>query len=285
MSDFPQSESPTIPSPPARAVPSVVADFVMEIKEGRYEPGREIGHGGMGKILEAVDKPLRRSVALKVLVRPGDEESQNRFIREARITGELQHPSIVPVHELNVDEKGELFYAMKLVRGVTLLEILQNLARRDPETLRHYPLSSLLTIFQKVCDAVAFAHGQSEPVIHRDLKPENIMVGDYGEVLVMDWGAAKILRSKAVPDESPSSAEASEFATTGELTTDAFVTQAGSVMGTPGYMAPEQARGDAASTDERTDIYALGAILYALLTLEAPVRLTRAEAEDFLKRQ
>jgi serine/threonine protein kinase len=102
-----------------------VLDFAKQIKQGRYEHGREIGRGGMGKILEAVDKPLRRSVALKVLVRPGDEESQKRFIREARITGELQHPSIVPVHELNVDEKGELFYTMKLVRGVTLLEILQ----------------------------------------------------------------------------------------------------------------------------------------------------------------
>ena len=117
MSDFPQSESPTIPSPSPCTVPRVVADFAKQINEGRYERGREIGHGGMGKILEAVDKPLRRSVALKVLVRLGDEESQKRFIREARITGDLQHPSIVPVHELNVGEKGELFYTMKLVRG------------------------------------------------------------------------------------------------------------------------------------------------------------------------
>src|SRR5437867_3192431 len=192
MSDFPQSESPTIPSRQARASPCVVADLANQIKEDRYERGREIGRGGMGKILEAVDRPLRRSVALKVLVRPGNEESQNRLIREARITGELQHPSIVPVHELNIDQNGQLFYTMKLVRGGTLLEILQNLARRHPEALRRYSLSSLLTIFQKVCDAIAFAHSQPEPVIHRDLKPENIMVGDYGEVLVMDWGAAKI---------------------------------------------------------------------------------------------
>jgi len=112
------------------------ADLAEQIKKVRYEYAREIGRGGMGKILEAVDKPLRRSVALKVLVRRGDEENQIRFIREARITGALEHPSIIPVHELNVDEKGELFYTMKFVRGVTLLETLQNLARHDPETVR-----------------------------------------------------------------------------------------------------------------------------------------------------
>src|SRR5207237_1179327 len=132
------------------------------------------------------------------LVRHGDEESQVRFIGEARITGALEHPSIIPIHELNVDEKGELFYTMKLVRGITLLEILQSLAMRDPEMLRRYPLPALLTIFQKVWAAIAFAHSQPEPVIHRDLRPENIMVGDYGEVLVMDWGAAKVLHSQPV---------------------------------------------------------------------------------------
>ena len=269
-----------MPSRPDNARARVPADLAKQITDGRYDYRQEIGRGGMGKILEALDKPLRRSVAIKVLVRPGDEESQKRFIREARITGELQHPSIVPVHELNVDEQGELFYTMKLVRGVTLFEILQNLARHQPETLRRYSLPSLLTIFQKVCDAVAFAHSQPKPVIHRDLKPENIMVGNYGEVLVMDWGAAKILRSKTAADESCNSAEASEPATNGELT-DVFVTQAGSVMGTPGYMAPEQARGLTERADERTDIYALGGILYALLTWEAPIRLTRAQAEEF----
>ena len=274
-----------MPSPAARAAPDVVTDFANQIKVGRYEHRREIGRGGMGKILEAVDKPLRRSVALKVLVRPGDEESQNRFIREARITGELQHPSIVPVHELNVDEKGELFYTMKLVRGVTLLEILQNLARRQPEALRRYSLSSLLTIFQKVCDAIAFAHSQPQPVIHRDLKPENIMVGNYGEVLVMDWGTAKILNSNAAADVSRcNSEEAPQPTGIDEPTGELFVTQAGSVMGTPGYMAPEQARGHTGRADQRTDIYALGGILYALLTLEAPIRLTGAQAQEFESR-
>src|SRR5438552_10634791 len=269
MSDFPESESPTMPSPPARAAPRAVADFAKQIKEDRYEHRREIGRGGMGKILEALDKPLRRSVALKVLDRPGDEESQNRFIREARITGELEHPSIIPVHELNVDEKGELFYTMSLVRAVTLLEILQNLARRHPETLRRYSLSSLLIIFRKVCDAIAFAHSQPQPVIHRDLKPENIMVGNYGEVLVMDWGTAKILNSNAAADASRcNSEEALQPTGIDEPTGELFVTQAGSGMGTPGYMAPEQVRGHTERADQRTDIYALGGILYALRSWE-----------------
>ena len=282
MSDFPQSESPTVPSTPGRVACRAMADLAEQNKDGRYERGREIGRGGMGKILEVVDQPLRRSVALKVLIRPGDGENRNRFIREARITGALEHPSIVPVHELNVDRKGELFYTMKRVRGVTLLEILQGLARRDPYTLRIYPLSALLTIFQKVCDAVAFAHSQPEPVIHRDLKPENIMVGDYGEVLVMDWGAAKVLHSQAAKHrDGTDSANSMDHSESCESSAEIFVTQAGSVMGTPGYMAPEQARGQTASTDERTDIYALGGILYALLTWEAPIRLTGEQAEAF----
>ena len=109
-----------------------------------------------------------------------------RFTQEAKVTGQLEHPNIVPIHELGVDDQGCPYYTMKLVHGVTLKDVLDRLARREPAALAAYPLTTLLTIFQKVCDAVAFAH--SRGIIHRDLKPENIMLGDYGEVLVLDWG-------------------------------------------------------------------------------------------------
>ena len=286
-----EEESPTMTSAlPAGASQSLATvELTSELEEGRYLSGEEIGHGGMGKVLAAVEKSLQRTVALKVLRRSEDQAGQFRFIREARITGRLQHPSIVPVHELNVDEEGRVFYTMKLVKGVTLRQILRDLNAGEPGALQSYDLPSLLTIFQKVCDAVAFAHSQSPAVIHRDLKPDNIMVGDYGEVLVMDWGAAKILQRDEL--ESPAVAphrlrppvQASPNESNSEHAADPLLTQAGSVMGTPGYMAPEQVIGRAASADERTDIYALGAILYALLTLETPPRSTPQQVLEFLE--
>ncbi|MBA3649954.1 MAG: protein kinase [Chthoniobacterales bacterium] len=286
---LPEEEWPTVAaktSGPARGQ-SAAARLVKELNEGRYEIGTEVGRGGMGKVLEALEKPLLRPVALKMLRGSGDDEDQKRFIREARITGGLQHPSIVPVYELNVDTDGRVFYTMKLVRGQTLLQILQDLAAGKRAAVRRYPLPALLTVFQKVCDAVAFAHAQPKPIVHRDLKPENIMVGDYGEVLVMDWGAAKILQPKGETKDSESDEEDRGESTSmgNDETPDPFVTRPGSVMGTPEYMAPEQARGQAANADQRTDIYALGALLYALLTLEAPVKMTTKEAHDFEERR
>ncbi len=138
---------------------------------------------------------------MKVMLDSADEADVLRFIAEAQITGQLEHPNIVPVHELGVDENEQPFYTMKFVRGITLRKVLELLATGTAGPVKKYPLPALLTIFQKVCDALAFAH--SKGVIHRDLKPENIMLDDFGEVLVMDWGLAKISGRKARRDRKP----------------------------------------------------------------------------------
>jgi serine/threonine protein kinase/WD40 repeat protein len=157
-----------------------------------YSPGREIARGGMGAVAEARDERLGRSVAMKVMLERGTSElERRRFLQEARVLAQLAHPNIVPVYDLGADEQDRLFYTMKLVQGMTLHELVGKLKAGDAATLAKYPLNTLLIIFQKACDAVAFAH--SRGILHRDLKPQNIMVGVFGEVLVMDWGLAKIL--------------------------------------------------------------------------------------------
>lgn len=155
--------------------------------------GSRIAQGGMGTILEADDCKFGRKIAVKVmrLDRGASEEQKQRFIQEAAVLGRLEHPNIVPVHDLGRDSGGELYYSMKLVKGVTLQDILDDLREEKPEALAHYTLNRLLMIFRKICDALAFAHAQK--IIHRDLKPANIMVGEFGEVLVMDWGISKLL--------------------------------------------------------------------------------------------
>jgi serine/threonine protein kinase/WD40 repeat protein len=157
-----------------------------------YSPGREIARGGMGAVVDARDNRLGRSVAMKVMLqREASTAERQRFLQEARVLSQLAHPNIVPVYDLGADAQGRLFYTMKLVQGVTLHEVIGKLKAGDRETLAKYPLNTLLNIFQKVCDAVAFGH--SRGILHRDLKPQNVMVGVFGEVLVMDWGLAKIL--------------------------------------------------------------------------------------------
>lgn len=226
-----------------------------------YRKGNVVAMGGMGAIHEARQAAMGRKVAMKVMLRDENEGGLRRFINEARVTGMLEHPNIVPVHELGVDPEGRVFYTMKFINGTTLAEVLAGLYVGSKESVEKYPLSFLLTVFQKVCDAIAFAH--SRGVHHRDLKPENVMIGDFGEVLVMDWGLSK---------ETGFASEGEDLLPGVTITADGERrTIDGSVLGTPAYMAPEQARGEIASVDERSDIYSLGVILHEVLYLQAPV--------------
>ena len=214
-----------------------------EVPGGRYELGDEVGAGGMGVVYRARDRMLDREVAVKVL-RPdlSGAEVAARLVREARILARLEHPGVVPVHDAGTLADGRGFYVMKLVRGSRL-----------EDAVRALPLVEALRLFLRICETVDFAHAQG--VVHRDLKPSNIMVGAYGEVLVLDWGIARVVREHgdgAVPPPQ------------GAPGPDQGDTSPGTVLGTPGFMAPEQAQGWPDQVDARTDVYGLGAILREL---------------------
>jgi len=226
-----------------------------DVSGTRYRLLEGLGRGGMGVVWLAEDAQLGRRVALKVLdLTEESSELEARLLREARILAQLEHPGIVPVHDVGILSDGRVFYAMKYVQG-----------RRLDQYLTKIPgLFDRLRVFHRICEAVAFAHARG--VLHRDLKPENIMVGAFGEALVMDWGVAKVLRGI---DAGGTRAE-DEDAVSPDAPGAAARTGHGAVLGTPGYMAPEQARGGANQLDERADIYALGAILWFLITGSAP---------------
>src|SRR5579884_1793009 len=258
------SETDSLQSPDQATGPNLPADTEATKTAGLAALAlfERIGVGGMGEVYRCGDDALRRDLALKVLRADlhADADAEQRFLREARLTGSLQHPGVVPVHHLGRLADGRPCYTMKLVRGRTLADLL----REEPDGPERLP--RLLAIVEKVCQAVAFAH--SKGVIHRDLKPSNVMVGEFGEVQVMDWGLAKEL-SHAESGVPPNEAT-EEVETEGRAEEAAGLSRAGAALGTPAYMSPEQAAGDWDIVDERADVFALGAILCEMLTGRPP---------------
>lgn len=233
----------------------------------RYEPIKQIGKGGIGSVWKVDDRDMERTLAVKVLHSKleKDHSANLRLRREAMLTGSLQHPGIPPVFEYGSLVGGSHYFAMKLVEGETLDKVLSKLTQ-----------SERLSVFRQIAEAVGFAH--SKNVIHRDLKPQNVMVGAFGEVQIMDWGMARRLdRDEPAPTIKPSSLNGSKVDTVSAHCDESIsenvdssspheLTRVGEILGTPAYMAPEQARGESGSIDARSDVFGLGAILFAMLT-------------------
>jgi serine/threonine-protein kinase len=247
-------------------------------RSARYQLAEVIGSGGMGVVFRGYDAELDRELAVKVLLDRHQDRPDlvRRFLEEAKVTGRLQHPGVAPIHEVGRLPDGRPFFAMKLVGGRTLAALLQD----RPDLA--YELPRLLKVFEQVCQTLAYVH--SRGVIHRDLKPANIMVGTFGEVQVMDWGLARTLRpcpaglamGTPAADRRESTTEdfppgqTTDFVDPG--TDPEQLTQAGTAVGTPAYMAPEQARGEQEKVDERCDVFGLGAILCEVLTGQPPFK-------------
>lgn len=224
----------------------------------RYENFSKFAEGGTAILEECLDKNLGRVVVMKRLHAhlADDEIEQKRFLREARVTALIQHPATVPVYEISRDRAGSVYFTMKKVEGVDLREILLGIVARDPAFKDKYHLKDLVEVLVQVGQAVAFAH--SRGVVHRDLKPANILVGEFGEVMVLDWGLSKVLNEPEslhgeLPEQDHLGLE---------------LTRRGKRAGTPLYMSPEQAAGDNQHIDGRCDVYSLGSILYEILTHE-----------------
>jgi serine/threonine protein kinase len=235
----------------------------------RYRLLERVARGGMGVVYAAEDEKLERRVALKVLDLPGkDGDLPNRLMREARVLARLEHPGIVPVHDVGTLADGRVFYTMKFVEGQRLDKFIEGVES----------VQDRLRLFLRICEAVAFAHARG--VLHRDLKPANILVGPFGEVLVMDWGLAKILGSKAQITDTAADPDATILEKRKQITRDSdstkssVITGHGTVMGTPGYMSPEQARGEVEVLDARSDIFSLGALLRFVLMQTTPAGFT-----------
>jgi serine/threonine-protein kinase len=248
------SERPRTPMPRIDLHASTLDDLG---HVARYKLRARLGEGGMGEVHLCRDRRVGRDVAMKVVREEHrDRDDVNaRFLREARVQGQLEHPSIVPVYDLAVNEQGVGHFTMKRVRGVTLDAVIRGIADGDESVRGRFTRHKLLTAFTAVCNAVDYAHHRG--VIHRDLKPENVMLGDFGEVYVLDWGVARVVDAPDLPAPQGDRVHIYQDPTTR--------TAVGAVIGTLGYMAPEQLRGE--EVTPRSDVYALGAMLFELLTL------------------
>jgi hypothetical protein len=218
----------------------------------RYETKERVGRGGMKEVVRAIDRMTGREVALATVI-SDDPDHVESFLQEARVLAALEHPNIVPIYDVGLADSA--YFTMQLLSGSTLGTILQRLKSGDADCTSRYSLRRRLDMVERVCEAIVYAHSQR--VAHLDLKPDNIQVGQYGEILLVDWGGARRLDDPLEFPESHTAAPGSQFG---------FDRQ----IGTPGYMAPEQIDVRNGICDERTDVFALGAILYAVLTLEVP---------------
>ncbi len=227
----------------------------------RYELAHRLGEGGVGEVIKARDNDIDRDIAIKRL-RPDTKSSHAtvlRFAEEVRTVGKLEHPNIVPIHDVGMHPNGDYFFVMKYVHGETLENIIDKMAAGNKEYLAKYDFERRIELMMGVLEAIAYAH--SKKLMHRDIKPANIMVGPYGEVMVMDWGLAREIQGP-----EPTRTESTSPDTSGPR--KLFRTQTGAVLGTPAYMSPEQARGE--TLDERSDVYSLSMMFYELLTLRHP---------------
>ena len=237
--------------------------------ESRYREESYLSAGGEKKIYRVYDASSDRFVAMARAQSASLHSEKEQFLREARLTAALQHPNIMTVHDMGVDESDEAFFTMELLQGETLGNIIEKLKSGDNRSLEKYPREELLQIFLKTCDAVAYAH--SRQVVHMDLKPENISIGRFGDVIVFDWGLAQVLDSS---NQRKTSSEINlEMPLNGDLLND--LTLKGKIQGTPGFMSPEQVRGEEAHYS--ADIYSLGVILYMLLTYELPTKASNVK--------
>lgn len=229
----------------------------------RYEPVKLLGAGGMGEVLLVNDQDIARSVAVKRLLPDKNDPARlARFVDEVRTVGKLEHPNIVPIHDVGVDADGRYFFVMKYVEGETLESIIERLRRGDAGYHQTYTLERRLEIFVSVLNALSYAHDNG--IVHRDVKPANVMVGHYGEVMLMDWGIAKPI---AASRDLAGSADATLESDRGDARGRLYATRVGAIIGTPAYMSPEQARGDNNRIDERSDLYSATALFHELVSL------------------